>query len=491
MATYDFSAATFTVAEGDANNTTMEVTVTRSGDTTVAEDVTVDLTAGTATVGDDFTAGPITVSFAANETSKAVSIDVVGDIDKIEDDETINLSLSNPTNGGQIGTTNTATLTITEDDDIVRNTMDIGAGSLRQAIIAANNGDSIANPTITFDAMGTGTVPLMSALPDITRDMTIDGPGTADPGTMAPTVTIDGSGYGNVRVFKVNSGVTATFQDLTITNGSADQGGGIFNDGGTVTVQNSVLSNNTATTATPNLGDPAQSIIGGAAIASRNGSLTVTNTTISGSQGAEGQGISFAVTTGTPTLSVSGSTISGGNHDAILVGLFGGDTTINITNNTISGNGQAGPVGDGIGIGFVGPFLTITTTPSATLSITGNTISSNFDEGIDIRFGTNAITTPPIGTSTAANVTGTISNNTLNSNGQNGIQITSDNGGNTFNSTFTISGNTGDENLVLNNATGLGTQVLGVTGYTDVATLAGTTNTLGGGGTDNGTITPV
>ena len=471
------------MAEGDvATNTTMEVTITRTGDTTIAEDVTVDLTAGTATVGDDFTAGPITVSFAANETSKAVSIDVVGDIDKIEEDETIDLSFGGFSGTGVAGTTNTATLTITEDDDIVRNLNDTGAGSLRQAIIAANNAASIANPTITFDAGGTGTITLASEL-EITRTgVTIDGPGTADPGTTDPTVTIDGNNA--TRIFNVNAGVTATFQDLTITNGSADQGGGIFNNGGTVTVENSVLSNNTATTF-----DAVSGIIGGAGIASQDGSLTISNTTISGSQGGSGQGISFAISTGTHSLTVDGgSTISGGNNDAILIGLSGtSTTTINITGNTISGNGQAGPVGDGIGIGILGD-------AAANITIQGNTIENNEDEGIDIRFGA-VVTLPIVGAtdfpSTGNPITASITNNTLNNNGQEGILISSDAGTNAFNSTFTISGNTGDENLVLDNATGSGVQVLGVTGYTDVATLAGTTNTLGGGGTDNGTITPV
>ncbi|MGB3239869.1 MAG: right-handed parallel beta-helix repeat-containing protein, partial [Geitlerinemataceae cyanobacterium] len=238
--------------------------------------------------------------------------------------------------------------------------------------------------------------------------------------------------------------------------------GGIFNDGGIVTVENAVLSNNTATTF-----NAVSQIIGGAGIASRNGNLTVTNTQITGSLGgASGQGISFAVSSGTRTLTVTDSTLSGGNNDAILVGLAGGSTTINISGNTITGNGQATPVGDGIGIGLV-------LGATANLSIQNNTIEDNFDEGIDIRFGTGSFSTA------ANNVTGTISGNILNNNGQNGIEIKSDNAGNTFTSTFTISDNTGNENILVDNSAGNGTVT--ITDFTTAANLANPDNTLDGG----------
>ncbi len=268
------------------------------------------------------------MSFAAGEMSKAVAIDILGDNDIIEADETIALSLGGFSNGGAAGTTSTATLTITNDDGIVTNTNDTGDGSLRQAIIAANNVNSIASPTITLDG-ASGTITLASALPDITRDLTIDGPGSGN-------LTI--SGNNSVRVFSVMTGINATFEGLTISNGTANQGGGIFNDGGIVTVENAVLSNNTATTF-----NAVSQIIGGAGIASRNGDLTVTNTQITGSLGgASGQGISFAVSTGTHSLTVTDSTLSGGKNDAILLGLSGASTTtVSITGNTISGNGQA------------------------------------------------------------------------------------------------------------------------------------------------------
>ena len=71
---------------------------------------------------------------------------------------------------------------------------------------------------------------------DIDRDVTIDGAGT--------TVII--SGGGAVGVFVVNPGVTLNLNKLTVADGKADYGGGIHNDGGTVTVSNSTFSGNSA-----------------------------------------------------------------------------------------------------------------------------------------------------------------------------------------------------------------------------------------------------
>ncbi len=118
-ASYDFTAATYSAAEGDATNTTAVVTVTRSGTLAVASSVQVNLAAGTlagATAGSDFTAGPVTVNFGNGQTTQTVAIELLGD-KVVERDETIALTLINPSGIGSVGTTQpTATLTITEDD---------------------------------------------------------------------------------------------------------------------------------------------------------------------------------------------------------------------------------------------------------------------------------------------------------------------------------------------------------------------------------------
>ena len=59
---------------------------------------------------------------------------------------------------------------------IVDNTNDTGSGSLRQAIVDANN--YTGYPTIMFDlAPYPRTIPLASTLPAVTNDLEIIGPG--------------------------------------------------------------------------------------------------------------------------------------------------------------------------------------------------------------------------------------------------------------------------------------------------------------------------
>ncbi|WP_197480191.1 CARDB domain-containing protein, partial [Anabaena sp. 4-3] len=70
---------------------------------------------GTATAGSDYNNAPITVNFADGEISKTVTIPLVNDT-QFEPDETINLSLSNPTGGATLGTQTTAVVTIINDD---------------------------------------------------------------------------------------------------------------------------------------------------------------------------------------------------------------------------------------------------------------------------------------------------------------------------------------------------------------------------------------
>jgi len=112
---YDFTQAAFETAEGGATNTTNVVMLTRD-DATNAEDVDVVLTGNTATAGSDFTAGPVMVSFAAGESSKAVPIELLGDT-TVEVNELVALSLTNFSGSGQVGTTQpTSVLTIENDD---------------------------------------------------------------------------------------------------------------------------------------------------------------------------------------------------------------------------------------------------------------------------------------------------------------------------------------------------------------------------------------
>jgi YD repeat-containing protein len=113
IGTIAFESANFSVNEnGSAVN---EVKVIRTDGSFGQVSATINLTNGTATATSDYNNEAITVSFANGETGKVVTIPIVND-NRFESDETINLTLTNPSNGATIGTQNTATFTIINDD---------------------------------------------------------------------------------------------------------------------------------------------------------------------------------------------------------------------------------------------------------------------------------------------------------------------------------------------------------------------------------------
>ena len=121
--TIQFSAATYNVAENVAGGNAT-ITVTRVG--AVDGTATVDyatIAGGSANAGigncnapADYQSVTNTLSFAAYETSKTFTVPIC-DENIFEADETVNLELSNVTGAGaSLGTPNTATLTIQNDD---------------------------------------------------------------------------------------------------------------------------------------------------------------------------------------------------------------------------------------------------------------------------------------------------------------------------------------------------------------------------------------
>lgn len=125
----------------------------------------------------------------------------------------------------------------------VSNTNDSGAGSLRQAIIEANN--NAGADTIEFAIPSGSTITLSSGELSITDELTIDGD-LDDDGT--PDITVDADG--NSRVFDINDGtgsaIDVSIDGLTISGGTAsDDGAGIFNREN-LTLTNSTLTGNSA-----------------------------------------------------------------------------------------------------------------------------------------------------------------------------------------------------------------------------------------------------
>src|SRR5262249_46771080 len=140
---------------------------------------------------------------------------------------------------------------------VVENTNDSGPGSLRDALAIANDSDTVDATAVS------GTILLTSGELQVTHNVTIYGPGA---GSLAV------NGNATFRVFE-NFASKITISGFTITNGLAadgNEGGGILNHGG-LTLSDSIVSNSVAF-----------SSASGGGIYCDGGTLTMTNSTISG-----------------------------------------------------------------------------------------------------------------------------------------------------------------------------------------------------------------
>ena len=109
-------AVTSSVAEGNGGPTasTMQFQIALATAATSAQSVAWGLSGGTATAADFTGATSGTVTFAAGETTKTVTLTILGDT-VVEANETVSVVLSNASSGLRIAT-GTATATITNDD---------------------------------------------------------------------------------------------------------------------------------------------------------------------------------------------------------------------------------------------------------------------------------------------------------------------------------------------------------------------------------------
>jgi hypothetical protein len=242
------------------------------------------------------------------------------------------------------------TLTVTSTDDS-------GPGTLRDALANAEDGDSI-------DATGvSGTILLTSGELFVDKSVDILGPGSSN-------LAVDGNAAS--RVFDVSPGTVVTIDGCTITNGAAngafpaDAGGGIYNDGATLTISRCSLSANSAT--------------GGGGIFNNGGygsaSLMIIDCQINSNSVGEfggGGGIANYALLGAATLYISNSTVNGNSAGYEAGGIdtygYGGVSTVTVINSTISSNSVVLYGGGGIyNEGEVG---------TAILLMTNSTLSGN------------------------------------------------------------------------------------------------------------------
>src|SRR5947207_1094346 len=171
------------------------------------------------------------------------------------------------------------------DTITVTNTNDSGSGSLRQALVDANDGD-------TIDFAVSGTIGLTSGELLVDKSITISGPG-------AGSLAVDGNATS--LVFHIGYGRTVTISGLTITNGT----GGIYNDNATLTVSSCMISGNSGDGISNGWYDYS--------------TLTLSNCTISGNSG---YGISNFTGSGESYVQISDSVVSGNSGGGISNGAY-------------------------------------------------------------------------------------------------------------------------------------------------------------------------
>ncbi|NLI11238.1 MAG: hypothetical protein GX425_01115 [Peptococcaceae bacterium] len=109
---FSFSSGGYSL---DENGGTVTITVNRinGSDGTVA--VNYASSDGTATAGVDYTAASGTLTFNEGETSKTFTVNIIDD-NIVEGNETINLTLSNPTGGATLGVQSNSVITIMDNE---------------------------------------------------------------------------------------------------------------------------------------------------------------------------------------------------------------------------------------------------------------------------------------------------------------------------------------------------------------------------------------
>ncbi|WP_238707314.1 beta strand repeat-containing protein [Microcystis aeruginosa] len=361
--------------------------------------------------------------------------------------------------GGQfIGVEQTAPITLIVNTTIDENdgSATIGSGlSLRDAVAIANKSPN----TPYIIKLKSGTTYALTYVNDTTTGdrslstvgtITIETDGTALASIVNNASPISGQNDNNSIIYN-SSKLGVTLNNLYISNKA---GGGIYNDyGGTLTLTNSTISGNT-----------------GGGIGNYFGTLTLTNSTISGNTGG-GIGNSWG------TLTITNSTISGNTGG----GIGNSWGTLTITNSTISGN-TATYSGGGISSYYGTLTLTDSTISGNTANVGGGISNSSF--GI--------ITNSTISGNTAYQGGGidnsqfgtlTLTNSTISGNTATGYYGSG--GGIDNNGTGTLTNSTISGNTATGSGGGISSWSLGGTLTLTNSTITGNTATFLGGGIEN------
>jgi CSLREA domain-containing protein len=274
--------------------------------------------------------------------------------------------------------------------------------SLREAVAIANanadgGGSAIMFDPAVFGSSQTITLALGELVVEQDRRVSFTGPGGG-------LLTISGNNAS--RILRVKRDANVSISGLTLSNGSANEGGAIYVELNgivtTVAIANSVISNNTAATGSA-IRTAGQSTLtisastisentangsngGGGAIVFNNGTLTMTNCTVSSNHSTGTNTLAGGINGGNSTFTLTDSTITGNSGGGVAAGgtstitntiitqnqapVWGGGLynsgNTSVINSTISENAATNPDGQGGGIVNYGK-----------LTVTGSLVTAN------------------------------------------------------------------------------------------------------------------
>ena len=303
-----------------------------------------------------------------------------------------------------------ANITVNSAADVI-NSGD-GACTLREAIINANNDDQSGSidclagsgaDVITLPS-GIVTLTLGAAGEDDSAEGDLDliaGSQISINGAAAANTIIDGNAID--RVFHLQPGAILNLSNLTVRNGNPgalEDGGGIYNDAGALTLTDSTISGNTAengggilnlaynggsqaqvtisnsTISNNTAGDEGGAIFSYAYESGSQAQVTLTGSTVSGNRAADdGGGIINYADAGLATLTLTDTFITGNRTDDDGGGIYSianaeqGQAILTVTNSTVFSNTANGGYGGGI--------YNYADNGTANVTITNSTISSN------------------------------------------------------------------------------------------------------------------
>ncbi len=252
IADFTIAATDAVKSEGDSGTTNYDFTITRTGDTTGAASVEYTVTSANADATDFGGTLPtdVVVNFAANETSKVISISVSGDT-TVEGDEAFTVTLNDPSTGHVIDSLATgassAIGTITNDDIADVNPIDwdgTGADNLWSNFLnwvpdnqLPNAGDTINisnGDTAEWDISSINAGGFSTANGNLPNGSTINLTGGSDLAVTTSVIRLNGS------TINVGAGSTLSGGFWDLNNGTL-----VFEDGADFTAPNFELKGST------------------------------------------------------------------------------------------------------------------------------------------------------------------------------------------------------------------------------------------------------